>query len=232
MSSSLAGTWGEKKLKEMNLSAPMFGMTTNKELFGLEHINYAKEKAKHPQGKFRTMKENHQWKLTYTDTNVHAAHSQAWEASSDAGESTSMNQEADASDLKMSRTYKRLLKEGDAPIAVGRSGHRVEQGINARGLLGERLLVSDEPSRNTFVQRTWLPHDDPALEIKCNGAPEAFMPNDVSLSLGNNSAVAPGWVHQREAIFTGLPLSKVGARRAGVFMDEFKADGSRQPVNP
>jgi hypothetical protein len=132
----------------------------------------------------------------------------------------------------MTRTCARLLKEGDAPVAVGRSGERKEVGINASGLLGERLLVSDEPSRNTFVQRTWLPHDDPALLIKCNGAPEAFMPNDVSLDLGHNSFVKPGWVHQREATFTGQPLSKVGARRAGVFMDEFKADGSREPINP
>lgn len=235
MSSSLAGSWGEKKLKDMNLKDPMFGLTTNNELFGIEHIQHAKEKASHPMGKYRNAKENHKWQLTYTDVSVHAMHSQAWEEASEAGESTASNTAAAAEDLEkvqMGRTFQRLLKEGDAPVAIGRSGHRQEQGINASGLLGERLLVSDEPSRNTFVQRSWLPHDDPALIIKCEGIPEAFMPNDVSLDLGPNSETKSGWVHQREATFTGQPLSKVGARRAGVFMDEFKADGSRQPVNP
>lgn len=231
---SLGGSWGDGKLKEKNVTQPTFGMTTNSELFGYQHIEQNKTNARHPHAKFSRMKETNAMIMSYSDTNAHTVHSQAWEAASDAedsmnGGTNTVNVDS-AQTVAMSRTFEKLLKEGDAPIAVGRSGHRTEVGINASGLLGERLLKSDEPSRNTFVQRTWLPHDDPALVYKENGIPKAFMPDDVSLSLGPNSEVAPGWVHFREATFTGKPLSKVGARRAGVFMDEFKADGSRQAV--
>ena len=230
MSTSLAGSWGETQLKKMNLSAPIFGVTTNKEMFGDQHIKKHKEDAQTPLAKFKQMKESETMILTYANPGVHSQHSQAWGKHELEEESASTS--ASQNSLKMSRTTKRVLREGDAPVAIGRSGARVEVGINASGLLGERLLLSNEPSRNTVVQRAWLPYDDPALLYKMNGVPEAFMPNDVSLNLGPNGGVKPGWVHGREAIFTGGPLSKVGARRAGVYMDEFRADGSRIPINP
>ncbi len=231
MVNSLAGSWGEAQLKKMNLANPIFGATTNKDMFGDQHIKKHKVDSQHTLAKFRNMKESETMILTYADANVHAEHSQAWTSEHDeTGEVDSVR--AEQNSLKMSRTFERLVREGDAPVAVGRSGARQEQGINASGLLGERLLVSDEPSRNSFVQRSWLPHDDPSLQYKVNGAPEAFMPNDVSLTLGGTNVTKQGWVHQREAIFTGTALSKVGARRAGVYTDEFRADGSRIPVNP
>jgi hypothetical protein len=221
----------------MNLSVPSANITTNKELFGYQHIETYKAESSHPQAKFRTMKENHKMIMAYTDPNVHAVHSQAWEESSDFdgalnGTSGGNNNGASIDMIKMSRTRDRVMAQGDAPIAIGRSGERPDVGINASGLLGERLLVSDEPSRNTYVQRTWLPHDDPALIYKTNGVPIAPEAKGMSLDLGDNSFVKSGWVHQREATYTGQPLSKVGARRAGVFADEYKADGSREPVNP
>jgi hypothetical protein len=43
---------------------------------------------------------------------------------------------------------------------------RIEKGVNTSGLLGERLMVSDDPQRNSLVQRKWLYYDDPALNYK------------------------------------------------------------------
>ena len=58
------------------------------------------------------------------------------------------------------------LKLPDAPVAVGRSGVRIERGVNTSGLLGERLTLSPDPQRNTLVQKKWLYSDDPALTYK------------------------------------------------------------------
>lgn len=60
----------------------------------------------------------------------------------------------------------------DFAASKGRSGARKEKGIAASGLLGEQLNISMEPSKNTFVQRTWLYDDDKALYYKVNGIPK------------------------------------------------------------
>jgi hypothetical protein len=51
---------------------------------------------------------------------------------------------------------------------VGRSGVRIEKGVSTSGLLGERLMLSDDPQRNSLVQRVWLYNDDPALKYRCS----------------------------------------------------------------
>ena len=231
---NLAGTYGEDKLKARNLVAKIEGLTTNKEMFGCQHIDEAKERKKNTYAKFRNMKEKGTIILKYTDTNIHFEESITdWGSTHEDDNSATMGSSASRSSLNrsnsnaasqptlsMNRTYSKLLKLGDAPIAIGRSGDRVEQGINASGLLGERFLDTKEPSRNSFVQRSWLPHDDPALLLKVSGPPEAYVPNDVSLHL-TNTVVKPGWVHQRKAVFTGGPLSKIGSKKAGVYADEY-----------
>lgn len=58
------------------------------------------------------------------------------------------------------------LKLNDAPVAVGRSGVRIEKGVSTSGLLGERLMLSQDPQTNTLVQRQWLYNDDPALKYR------------------------------------------------------------------
>lgn len=75
---------------------------------------------------------------------------------------------------------------------------------------------------NSFVQRTWRLGGDPALNYKMNGVPIADMPNDVSLAIGNRegSHVDANTRYSRQAVLTGSPMSKFGASRAGVFMDE------------
>ena len=78
---------------------------------------------------------------------------------------------------KMNRTMSMTLRDSDAPIAVGRSGARVERGAaSTEGLIGERLSLSAEPSKNSFVQRSWMYQSDPALLYRANGVPVATMP--------------------------------------------------------
>lgn len=74
--------------------------------------------------------------------------------------------------------------DGDIPVALGRSGQRVEKGLLASGLLGETLNSSLEPSKNTFVQRVWLYDDDKALYYKINGIPKAAPASETSLQVG------------------------------------------------
>jgi hypothetical protein len=70
------------------------------------------------------------------------------------------------------------------PIALGRSGRRIEKGLAASGLLGENLNLSEEPSKNTFVQRVWLYDDDKALYQKLQGRPTAALAPETSLQVG------------------------------------------------
>jgi hypothetical protein len=121
--------------------------------------------------------------------------------------------------LAMHKTAVRIMKSEDAPVALGRSGARQEGGKKCTGLLGEQLKLSKEPSRNTLVQRCWLPGGDSALSYKINGIPVAIPRTDMSLDLKANFT-EPGWVHQRKAILTGDCLTKTGALRAGIFLDE------------
>jgi hypothetical protein len=86
------------------------------------------------------------------------------------------------SSLHLSLSVQRL--DGDMPIALGRSGQRIERGLPASGLLGEKLNISTEPSKNTFVQRVWLYDDDKALYHKLNGTPTAELAKETSLQIG------------------------------------------------
>lgn len=124
-------------------------------------------------------------------------------------------------------SYAPQITTNHAPIAIGRSGSRIEKGVSTSGLLGEKLVLSSTKSTNTLVQRSWMPYDDPAIQYKINGKPTAFMPNDVSLAIGDtvptNAPKESHWSHGRAAVITGDPFSKAGSRRAGVFMDDFPA---------
>ena len=97
------------------------------------------------------------------------------------------------------------LRSSDAPIAVGRSGVRLEKGVATSGLIGERLMVSDDPKMNSFCQRSWLPIDDPALQIKKNGRPISASNTQVTLLIGTNNSATEftGWNHGRKSVITG-----------------------------
>jgi hypothetical protein len=115
--------------------------------------------------------------------------------------------------------------------AKGRSGTRKEKGIAASGLLGEKLNISDEPSKNTFVQRTWLYDDDKALYYKINGVPKADNTRDSSsLQMGsddNADTVQLEDVERHPRKDTGLrfnPIAKTGYK---IFADDEHApDGN------
>ena len=141
--------------------------------------------------------------------------------------------------MKMSRTASKRLHTMDAPIAIGRSGPRPDVGKSTSGLLGEVFCESNEPGIDTITQRKWLYQPDPALFYKKNGIPEAYMPNDVSLAIGEEDIraelkatrsrlnlpepeVNSGSVKRfpRTAVLTADVMSKTGAARAGIFRDD------------
>jgi len=110
-------------------------------------------------------------------------------------------------------------------MAVGRSGVRQERGVSTSGLLGERLMTSEEPKKNTLAQKSWLYHDDPAVQYKLHGGPESRPVRDLSLRLPGEdySMSGPNYPitgHGRRAILTGDLYTKTGQLRAGVFMDD------------
>ncbi len=201
------------KRKDLGLTAKVESMTMSKYSFGDQHIREHKQRQKHQFAKFSSMKESKNMILKYQDTNVHfeesvSGYGEGSVGSLDGGsvadtvQSGAIGADADHGppEGRMARTRKILLSSYDAPIAVGRSGKRVEKGVDAAGLIGERLCMEAEPSRNSFIQRSWLPYDDPALEYKLNGLPEATMPNDVSLDIGKEGTDKPEvhWNHGRK----------------------------------
>ena len=128
-----------------------------------------------------------------------------------------------------SRTTIRRMRTMDAPPAVGRSGARPPRQRTDLSATGERFNQSGDPQRDSFINRSWMVRDDPALLYMRDGIPEAYMPTDMSLNIGYNESnfVKPGWHHGRKYEFTGDPMTKSGSKKAGVFMDEFDRNGNR-----
>jgi len=146
--------------------------------------------------------------------------------------------------LDVSRTNSALLRSSVAPIAFGRSGYRQERGVATSGLSGERLNLSDDCHKNSFAQRSWLYHDDPALLIRLNGRPTTAPVSELSITLPNERAAMETEQRQqrlnngedlsaedaealrkslsqgRRFVMTGDILSKTGSRRAYIFLDE------------
>jgi hypothetical protein len=105
--------------------------------------------------------------------------------------------------LKLQKTTSCLLTLPNAPVAVGRSGVRLEQGVSTSGLLGERLMLSDDPQYNSFVQRTWRYSDDPSLFYRHNGVPTYKPPDDdLRHAIGEElrGLTFKGWTNQRKKI--------------------------------
>lgn len=239
-SPSLAGTWGREKLEKLRSlkqsSDTGLRTTAYKEHFSDKYINEAASKSNNRLSKFKNMKENNEISLNYgvkghnhsnnnnnndfTDSNMSTS-----SLVSISSQNSNNNNDNNNMFVSMKRTKSSVLASGNAPIAVGRSGIRVEKGVAASGLLGEKLCLLPDPMRNTFVQRSWLQCDDPALQYRMNGLPEAFMPTYMSLPIGDNAnesnngrKVEVGWHHGRvNSSITGDPLSKSASK--GTFMD-------------
>lgn len=106
---------------------------------------------------------------------------------------------------------------------MGRSGMRAEKGLSTTGLMGERLMLNCDKSKNSLVQRTWLYTDDPALHYKVHGLPAASIPSNVSLSIGaiddrHDHLVSPGADYRKKYHITAGPLSR-GVPCGQVFLD-------------
>ncbi len=77
----------------------------------------------------------------------------------------------------------------------------MEKGVSTSGLLGERLMVSEEPQRSSVVQRQWVPRGDPALSYRLNGVPTYQIPEeDLAFSIGQElkGSSFKGWTHHRK----------------------------------
>lgn len=111
------------------------------------------------------------------------------------------------SSIDMKLTNYKLLRTNDAPIAIGRSGTRPEKGVSTSGLLGERLMLDDEPKRNTLAQKSWLYSQDAALAYKINGVPRAPPVTDRSITLPCELNGDRPQTHntRRLAVLTGNP---------------------------
>mmetsp|Transcript_18065 Transcript_18065/g.30348 ORF Transcript_18065/g.30348 Transcript_18065/m.30348 type:complete len:219 (-) Transcript_18065:131-787(-) len=108
---------------------------------------------------------------------------------------------ASKSNLKLQKTTSMLLTQPNAPIAVGRSGVRMEKGVSTSGLLGERLTLHDDPQYNSFVQRTWLYNKDPSLYYARDGVPKYEIPReDLAFTIGEELGGMnfKGWTHHRK----------------------------------
>jgi hypothetical protein len=230
----LTGTWGAERMRSlMKESADSsFYSTTNKDTYN-DRL-FLEEKAKmttNSFAKFTNSKKsnalmlkasNEQRDLAVTENPLAADLKHSISASSN----NNILTRAKSSKILL-RTEKSFLRTDEAPYAIGRSGPRMEKGISPSGLLGEQLNLTENSSRNSLCQRSWLYCEDPAVNYKINGVPKAYMPNDVSLNIGNFNefeSYKAGKHYGRKAVLTGDPLSKAGSRRAGVFMDEFPAN--------
>ncbi len=81
------------------------------------------------------------------------------------------------------------MHAADAPVAVGRSGLRVEKGVSSGGLCGEIMRLERDPSVNSFSQRAWMYTDDPAMTVLRNGIPSATYAENEGNSLILKSSI-------------------------------------------
>ena len=186
---SPAGLWGDKRRKELkpfdDQPPPTLTSTSRQEFDGTRFTSMAETHSKDPFARYRKFRDENPMILTFKKEKPR--HLDAYTTYSNIREdpplpltttTRSMNDWLESlATQKMNRTMAMTLRDSDAPIAVGRSGARVERGAaSTEGLIGERLSLSTEPSKNSFVQRSWMYQSDPALLYRTNGVPVAAMP--------------------------------------------------------
>lgn len=111
------------------------------------------------------------------------------------------------------------MENGEIVAAVGRSGARVEKGLRGSGLTGEKLNASNEPSKNSFVQRMWMYGDDSALYYRQDGVPEAAPVEDLSLPIGKGKDPAKSKLSKMRSS-TDLMFNPIGKTGYKVFQDD------------
>ena len=166
-SSSLAGTWGLEKLNE---GAPakdihLRNTTVYREQFSTQKIERFREEAANRFTKFKALQDNNVMIMKYSDnaengglrndlrlpfqsvpqkSNTTSSGNFGEQAGGSYGMSSLLmctsNDSLPTSRLKMNRTHSRIMSSADTPIAVGRSGHRVEKGVCTYGVFIKYLL--------------------------------------------------------------------------------------------
>lgn len=87
-------------------------------------------------------------------------------------------------------------------------------------------MLSNEPRQNTLAQRSWLYQDDPAVDYKIHGRPIGPSTTELSITLPSEKMEdlklprQQSWDHGRKFVMTGDVLTKTGAKRYGVFLDD------------
>eukprot|EP00601_Ochromonadales_sp_CCMP2298_P004267 CAMPEP_0173182346 /NCGR_PEP_ID=MMETSP1141-20130122/7785_1 /TAXON_ID=483371 /ORGANISM="non described non described, Strain CCMP2298" /LENGTH=198 /DNA_ID=CAMNT_0014105427 /DNA_START=116 /DNA_END=709 /DNA_ORIENTATION=- len=174
-SDSLAGTWGAEKrsAKPVNLNYT----TTFTDSYDAQKFSKEKAESANRFVKFRTMKHSGS-AIMDSQKSQKSKPADVVEETTSFDNSSTLCGKTSSSTLKLQKTTSCLLTLPNAPVAVGRSGVRLEQGVSTSGLLGERLMLSDDPQYNSFVQRTWRYSDDPSLFYRHNGVPTYKPPDD------------------------------------------------------
>eukprot|EP01036_Dinobryon_divergens_P024812 gene24812-33293_t len=210
---SPAGNWGEttNKLNSLGSSESAQFLSVTQDNYGYKACKEEKEKQNNKYAKFKQLQKSGAAIINFPPS-----------YSGLEGESSPSDKNRE-SKLNFRNTSSKLLRSTDAPIAVGRSGMRLEKGVATSGLIGERLMVSDDPKMNSFCQRSWLPTDDPALQIKKNGRPVSASNTQVTLLIGSNNSEAEftGWNHGRKSVITGDVMTLARTAKPGsLFYDE------------
>lgn len=214
------GTWGTTKMSEKSLGDHF--NTTYTQTFNSDSLKTLQQESNNEFSKFKTLKSTGMASLARHHT------------AKDEPETEIPILSTAESSAKLDKTIYTRKRSENAPIAVGRSGIRVERGTSCSGLLGERLQLDKEPRINSLVQRSWMYCDDPALMYKINGIPKATMPNDVSLAIGYDKSAPPpvdnrsnesekqpwSWHHERKSTITAEPTARSLGIGRRVFMDD------------
>uniref|UniRef100_A0A7S2V2I3 Uncharacterized protein n=1 Tax=Fibrocapsa japonica TaxID=94617 RepID=A0A7S2V2I3_9STRA len=96
-----------------------------------------------------------------------------------------------------SSTAQRMLRQPDAPIAGATSSRAAmfgeavpKRSVKHTGVIGEVFKREMEPQQNTAAQRSWLPYNDPIIDIQKDRDHEDMMNRSMAMSQSKNRSMA------------------------------------------
>lgn len=202
--------------------------TTTGEMLNLEALNDAIKRNKNKYSKFNTLKTSGQSVISSNSLQFEideTQNSDVREANFVTTQQLAFGKGTNGNAFSNSRRF----NDGNVIPSFGRSGRRVESGIQTSGLLGEQYNNMADPRKNSFVQRCWKYDNDPALILKRDGVPSAQQINYMSLPIGSeldrnltiedHLAKLNKDYRSRGTDLIFNPLSKTGYK---IFMDDDK----------
>jgi len=233
---SLAGSWGETRLPPEGRKITSLA----RESFSEDMILRDKLVRQTSLAKYRHLKDSSPMLLSYGSKGAPDGLINARDMNKSDDDRVSFETESSLimgtglryKNLNLSKSQAVLSRAPTAPIALGRSGRRIERGVSTTGLSGEKLFLTQNLGRNTLIQRTWMYQGDPALKYKIEGIPASFAPKEVTLTIGEVEGqgliVPPGANFRRKQQITATPLSR-GVPCGKIFMD-FQSDEFHRPL--